>query len=1075
MVENTQERKTFKYGDQDYLSDDFLRAHAEYKQSFLDFAKSEGLFDMNALQELSAEMDRRANAVREGKYFSADGILEGDEVNNVTYEVNKPRKYGLKRKDRYVSQDITEWAKYYVNKLIKDLKSTNQQSSETKGIWDINKHGLGAYLIGQGLTAKDVFEKYDMKDPNNPSAARSFAQRRQLLLKHLPGYKQWLQSKGFDFTKNNNDWDDTFSADFDTFLNDYTTNENYDNNSLIAALRKFGAGDFTDAFTSDRWELNKSASLSAQESQQEAERKKREAQEEQKQKHMREYEDYARSRRRTSAPKYYRPFDYSNHDFNGKTANFENWYGNLNVNEQEPYGTYLGASPEHNETWRNAWVNFTNSLKQGITYSDANAGVLLQGTFENQPHGFTELGDGTYLINDSITDDGQGTIYDPRNGFVDTIFLGDWALKNDKIRDIYRQLAYKYLNNKYKNQGIEYKDDAYVFKEGGNLVEKYQYGQAVTYNWGSTDDSYREKASKNNISIETQKAKDQYLNPDNKSLDNPNAGWEPQHYARLGSALADLGAAITGFVPGWGTVASGVLGFGSTVANFGTDLADDAVTSGEMWKNLGLNLGMDILGLIPGGGAASKMGKIIKTLKGTVPLIIALPGVASMLANSPEIAASWKKAFDGDPENGGSKMDYQDYMNILQVLNVAAGAVNIGRNVYQSSKKVTTKTDQIAVDVTDKSGNRRALVLEGDDATKFKEANEAGKAQEFLDEIEGEYKINEITEGNRRKFWSKDQNGKFRLQNPFSQTGTGRARILDLKYGPNTNWLGYPKKTNTGKIDNTLYAETGRWESDLGINKGELIYAKDKPRLETWKQQQQTELNNQFTEWRTKAQEYKAKIDEASNLKEKNKSDIESKTAEKQDLASKLAEYKQIAQNADYDAYIVQKWIDEVGPEKALQQRQEYVKELEDIYKAQKRKNKQIKALDDQRINHLTQLINDIDYKLANYTSEFVQSSKSKFRQAEEKQTSLEKERTRLERLLRRLRRKNTTYDNIINSEHSEEFNKIKDFQAIKKKFNDKEYTFDVSEEFKNLDNLFKSGGTINRNKINKFLNYGKR
>jgi hypothetical protein len=95
-------------------------------------------------------------------------------------------------------------------------------------------------------------------------------------------------------------------------------------------------------------------------------------------------------------------------------------------------------------------------------------------------------------------------------------------------------------------------------------------------------------------------------------------------------------------------------------------------------------------------------------------------------------------------------------MNILQVLNVAAGAVNIGRNVYQSSKKVTTKTDQIAVDVTDKSGKRRALVLEGDDATKFKEANESGKAQEFLDEIEGGYKINEVTTGNHGKFWGKD-------------------------------------------------------------------------------------------------------------------------------------------------------------------------------------------------------------------------------------------------------------------------------------------------------------------------------
>ena len=1071
MAENTQERKTFKYGDQDYLSDDFLRAHAEYKQSFLNFAKSEGLFDEASLQALSAEMDRRANAVREGKSFSADGILEGDKVNNVSYEVKNPRKHGLKRKDRYMSQDITEWAKHYVNKLLGDLKSTSQQNTTNTGTWDLNKHGLSAYLTGQGLTAQDVFEKYDMKDPSKPEAARSFAQRRQLLLKHLPGYKQWLQSKGFDFTKNDNDWDDTFSADFDTFLNDYTTNENYDNNSLIAALRKFGAGDFTDAFTSDRWELNKSAHQSSEEARQEAERRKKEAYEKQKQTHMREYEDYARSRRRTSAPVYYKPFNYSNHNFNGKQASFENWYGDLNDEEKAKYGTYLGRD---NAAWRNAWTTFTNALKQGTQYSDANAGVLLQGTFENQPHGFIELGDGTYLISDSITDDGQGTIYDPRNGFVDTVFLGDWALKNDKIREIYRQLAYKYLNTKYKNQGIEYKDDAYVFKVGGAFVEKYQYGQAVTYNWGSSDDSYKEKADKNNVSVKTQKAKDQYLDPDNKSLDNPNAGWDPKHYARLGSAVADLGAAITGFIPGWGTVASGVLGFGSTIANFGTDLADDAVTSGEMWKNLGLNLGMDILGLIPGGGAASKMGKIVKTLKGTVPLIVALPGVASMLANSPEIAASWKKAFDGDPENGGSKMDYQDYMNILQVLNVAAGAVNIGRNVYQSSKKVTTKTDQIAVDVTDKSGKRRALVLEGDDATKFKEANEAGKAQEFLNEIEGGYKINEVTTGNHGKFWGKDQNGEFHLQNPFGQTGTGRARILDLKYGPNTNWLGYPQKTKTGKIKNTLYAETGRWESDLGINKGELIYAKDKPRLEAWKQQQQTDLNDQFTQWRTKAQEYKAKIDDAAVQRDKVKSDIESTKSKQQDLTSQLAEQEHTELAAYSEAEKIQNWLTADGVATANKKKKQLIKQIDRLYKQKKGLNPYRKRLADVEIKKLENEIEAIDAQLSAYTPEAVQAARDKGYAAYKEQNKIKIEQAKLKKLLKKLNSEFDTHSKTAESEHSDEFNKIKDFKAIKKKFNDKEYTFDVPVESKNLDNLFKSGGTINRTKINKFINYAK-
>jgi hypothetical protein len=214
-------------------------------------------------------------------------------------------------------------------------------------------------------------------------------------------------------------------------------------------------------------------------------------------------------------------------------------------------------------------------------------------------------------------------------------------------------------------------------------------------------------------------------------------------------------------------------------------MVDDAVTSGEMWKNFGMNLGMDALGLIPGGGAASKMGKIVKGLKTVVPAMIALPGVSAMLANSPEIAASWKKAFDGDPENGGSKMTYQDYMNILQVLNVAAGGVNIARNTYKSATKSTVDSNKLAVEVTDKAGNRKALVLEGDDVDNFKAANNEGKAQEFIDKIEGgnAYKIVEETSFNKGKFWGRGIDNKFHLfhQNPVGRTSTGSAKIHEVR------------------------------------------------------------------------------------------------------------------------------------------------------------------------------------------------------------------------------------------------------------------------------------------------------
>jgi hypothetical protein len=259
---------------------------------------------------------------------------------------------------------------------------------------------------------------------------------------------------------------------------------------------------------------------------------------------------------------------------------------------------------------------------------------------------------------------------------------------------------------------------------------------------------------------------------------------------------------------------------------------------------------MDALGLIPGGGAASKMGKIIKGVKTIVPAIIALPGVTSMLANSPEIAQSWKKAFDGDPESGGSKMTYQDYMNILQVLNVAAGTTNIARNAYKSAKVSTKQADKIAVDVVEKNQNgqpgtqRRALLLEGDDATNFRKAQAEGKAQEFLDSIEGGNKfiINETTKFNRGKFWGKGTDDKFELfhQNPLGTTGTGKANIFDVKYD-----------TRLKK----LYADTG-WRGGADLSDANLINMSGRQKLSDFQKTQKADAENYIKELKNKARAY---------------------------------------------------------------------------------------------------------------------------------------------------------------------------------------------------------------------------
>jgi hypothetical protein len=37
-----EERKTFKWGDQEYLLDDLLKLHAQYENNYYDFARNRG-------------------------------------------------------------------------------------------------------------------------------------------------------------------------------------------------------------------------------------------------------------------------------------------------------------------------------------------------------------------------------------------------------------------------------------------------------------------------------------------------------------------------------------------------------------------------------------------------------------------------------------------------------------------------------------------------------------------------------------------------------------------------------------------------------------------------------------------------------------------------------------------------------------------------------------------------------------------------------------------------------------------------------------------------------------------------
>jgi hypothetical protein len=60
-----------------------------------------------------------------------------------------------------------------------------------------------------------------------------------------------LSKKGFDYSKNDNEWDDNFENDLSDLLSKY---DNISDNELSSALRKLGADEsFITAFTSKQW------------------------------------------------------------------------------------------------------------------------------------------------------------------------------------------------------------------------------------------------------------------------------------------------------------------------------------------------------------------------------------------------------------------------------------------------------------------------------------------------------------------------------------------------------------------------------------------------------------------------------------------------------------------------------------------------------------------------------------------------------------------------------------------------------------------------------------------------------
>lgn len=224
-----------------------------------------------------------------------------------------------------------------------------------------------------------------------------------------------------------------------------------------------------------------------------------------------------------------------------------------------------------------------------------------------------------------------------------------------------------------------------------------------------------------------------------------NQEWEWDDYTRLGAAGADVASIIASFVPGYGTVASAGLGVGSTLANFTADMKD-----GFQWGdlgNLGLGLGMDAVGLIPGLGAAGKGSKILKNLLKVAPKLMTAWSVSTSFAPA-------MQAFTKLRDKGAKEMTVDDWKALANGLTAAAGATRWGASTARN-KRLTNQHGLPYRTVTTKSGKQVSM---GEDqfqqmrrATGIEEQNKVlqsvAEGEELPTTFKNWYNLKRVTQG----------------------------------------------------------------------------------------------------------------------------------------------------------------------------------------------------------------------------------------------------------------------------------------------------------------------------------------
>lgn len=340
---------------------------------------------------------------------------------------------------------------------------------------------------------------------------------------------------------------------------------------------------------------------------------------------------------------------------------------------------------------------------------------------------------------------------------------GYYIVPGSENYDNWSYIAYNPITRHYEEQSMLLNEElkkkmAYAEYDRRNKdVQKHQLGGLLKYT-----EEYQKKAQKE---AEKQQRIDQKVEETGKTREQVEAaerrpieeGFSTIDKVRLGTAAADAISAAAAFIPGYGTVASGVLGIGSTLTNIGADIADESMSGWDVAGNALYGLVMDAVGLIPGMGATGKAAKIVRVLKPVSKLAMRTLQAYGMVHSA--------DAFNKLMSNP-SDMSADDWRNLVTGLQAISGEAR-----YKGGKRAVSRatTQRDVADVKTSTG--RMATISKEDLDKLRETKGLKAQNKLFSELTGGQKLQREFKG--REFnWKQPWKSRLHSDNPEFSTRT---------------------------------------------------------------------------------------------------------------------------------------------------------------------------------------------------------------------------------------------------------------------------------------------------------------